>query len=168
MIKYLSVILLIVLGVACAESNSEIKQVPNQNKPIEKKIVESQNFDWLLGDWKRLHEQEGKQTFETWEKTNSMNYSGVGYTLQNGDTIKKEVMFLVKTESGWDLNVQPQDEPNPITFTMTSFTENEFVCENPELDFPKMIKYWKGDSTLKALVSGTDLEIEFEFEQRIK
>ncbi|MCK5776191.1 MAG: hypothetical protein KAH25_08445, partial [Bacteroidales bacterium] len=55
---------------------------------------------------------------------------------------------------------------SPITFKMTSYTDQEFICENKELDFPKSIKYWKEGKKIKAIVSGDDMEIAFEFERR--
>ncbi len=48
---------------------------------------------------------------------------------------------------------------------MAHFNEQEFTCENKELDFPKKIKYWKNGDRINALVSGDDLEISFEFER---
>lgn len=44
----------------------------NQKTVIESTntIKKSKNFDWLLGKWKRLkeEEEEGKETFENWKK----------------------------------------------------------------------------------------------------
>ena len=66
------------------------------------------------------------------------------------------------------MKVQPQDEPEPITFNMTNFNQQEFVCENKTLDFPKLIKYWKNGNKINALVSGDDMKISFEFEKTVK
>ena len=56
-----------------------------QNRPI--KI---ENFDWLLGKWKRLNDEVGKETFENWNKISLSKYLGIGFTMQRGDTIKRE------------------------------------------------------------------------------
>ena len=144
---------------SCGESaNKKTKIKVEENVSIE-------NFDWLLGNWKRNFEEQGKQTFEIWKKNSSSEYSGIGFTMQNNDTLKKEKIRLIKTNKKWVLEVQPQDEPTPIVFIMTSYSDQEFVCENRTLDFPKLIKYWKDGNKIKALVSGDDMEIPFEFER---
>lgn len=142
--------------------------VEKSKKEIEVKTTENvvnENFDWLLGNWKRNNEEKGKETFEVWEKSSNTEYSGIGFTLQNSDTLKQEKIKLVKIGGKWILEVQPQDEPKPITFNMTSYNDQEFICENKELDFPKLIKYWKNGNRINAIVSGGDLEISFEFER---
>ena len=162
--KYLGIIALLIISSlflgSCAENtNKETKTKVEENKSTE-------NFDWLLGDWKRNNEEAGKATFEVWTKISSYEYYGIGFTMQNNDTLKQEKIRLIKSGGEWDLKVQPQDELSPITFKMTSYTDQEFICENKELDFPKSIKYWKEGKKIKAIVSGDDMEIAFEFERR--
>lgn len=160
----------IVLLIAVATltfTSCEEKSKKDTKVKIEEKAV-SENFDWLLGNWKRNNEEEGKETFEVWNKINSSEYSGIGFTMQNGDTVKQENIKLIKIDRTWILEVQPQDEPSPITFNMTSYNEQEFTCENKELDFPKLIKYWKNGIKINALVSGDDMEISFEFERLVE
>ena len=144
---------------SCAENTKkEIKTKVEESKSIE-------NFDWLLGNWKRNFEAEGKETFEIWEKNSSSEYYGIGFTMQNNDTLKQEKIRLIKSGEKWVLEVQSPDEPTPIIFNMTSFSDQEFICENKVLDFPKLIKYWKDGNKIKAVVSGGDIEILFEFER---
>jgi hypothetical protein len=47
-------------------------------------IEKTKNFDRLLGKWERLNEEEGKETFENWNKIKEKEYSGIGFTIQNG------------------------------------------------------------------------------------
>lgn len=156
----LLIIITVLLFSSCTEkSKKETKEIKIEEKKTNK------NFDWLLGNWKRLNEEKGKETFEIWNKESNLEYSGIGFTMQNADTIKKEIMKLIKIEKKWFLKVQPQDEPAPITFTMTSHNQQEFICENKELDFPKLIKYWKNGNKINALVAGDDMKISFEFEK---
>lgn len=122
-------------------------------------------FDWLLGKWKRNNEEAGKETFENWEKKSNTKYVGLGFTMQNGDTIKQEKIRLIELNNNWSLKVQPQEEPESITFIMTSHNNEEFICENKELDFPNIIKYWKNGDKLNATVSGGEMKISFEFEK---
>ena len=123
------------------------------------------DFNWLLGKWKRLNEEEGKETFENWNAISKTEYSGIGFTMQGGDTIKQEEIQLIKTSGRWNFTVKAPEDPESIIFNGTSFNENEFICENLELDFPNKIKYWKNSENLKASVSYSEMEIPFEFEK---
>jgi len=125
----------------------------------------SENFDWLLGKWKRNNEEQGKETFENWEKISNSEYSGIGFTIQNGDTVKQEKIKLIKSNKKWILIVKVPEETESLTFKITDLNKKSFTCKNDSLDFPKMIKYWKDGVKIKALVSGDDLEIPFEFEK---
>ena len=161
--RYLRIIALITIPTlffsSCVDNNNT-----GAKTKIEKKTT-NKNFDWLLGNWKRNNEEDGKETFEVWTKISSSEYYGIGFTMQNNDTLKQEKIRLVKSGGKWELEVQPQDELNPIIFNMTSYNDQEFICENKALDFPKLIKYWKNGNKINALVSGDDMEISFEFER---
>ncbi len=126
-----------------------------------------ENFDWLLGNWKRTNEVKGKETFENWQKTNDTEYNGIGFTLQNSDTLSQEEMKLIKTNGKWNLLVKTPDEKDFIKFEMTEIAEDKFECKNDTLDFPKLIKYCKNGNKINAIVSGDSLKLSFEFE-RIK
>lgn len=151
------IIALSILILSC--KNDSIKE--NTNEQIEESI----NFDWLLGKWERLNEDEDKKTFENWLKVNDSEYVGIGFTMQNADTIKQERMQLVNKEGKWDLKVKTPDEKDFITFEMTNLSENEFICENTEIDFPNKIKYWIEGDRMSAVVSNSEIEISFEFEK---
>lgn len=161
--KYFRIIALITLSTlffsSCVETNNKETKLQVEEE------ISSGNFDWLLGNWKRNNEEGGKETFEVWIKIDSSEYHGIGYTLQNNDTVSQEAIRLVKTNGNWDLEVQSPNEPIPIVFNMTSYSDQEFICENKALDFPKMIKYWKNGSKINASVSGDEMEISFEFER---
>ncbi len=152
--KTLAIILLGVLIISCS-----------QTKKKQKTIKGTENFDWLLGKWKRLNEEEGKETFENWEKVRNIEYSGIGYTMQHGDTIKQEKIRLTKTNGKWNLIVTVPEEPQSITFNGINHSKDEFSCENKEIDFPNTIKYWKSGNKMNAMVSGKEIKILFEFEK---
>lgn len=125
------------------------------------------SFRWLLGSWERLDEEKGKSTFEIWKKVDEKEYSGFGFTLQNGDTIWQEHMRLKKDKDTWDLHIKAPEDPEPVIFRMTMSDSTGFTCENPEMEFPKKIKYWKSDVGFRASVSNEETEIQFEFAQRV-
>lgn len=132
---------------------------------IERMRQTEKNFNWLLGEWERLNEEEGNATFENWKKISSTEYAGIGYTMQEGDTIKQENIRLVKSNENWNLIVMVPEETESVTFLGTSHNENEFIAENHEIDLPNRIKYWRDGERLKASVSNAEMEIPFEFKK---
>lgn len=139
----------------------------NQNKKqeITKSTQELETFEWLLGNWKRLNEEKGKETFENWKRISEFEYAGIGFTMQNGDTIKQEKIKLNKVNNHWNLTVKTPNETQWTTFTGVNHSKNDFTCENNEIDFPSKIKYWKNGDNFNASVSGGDMIISFEFEK---
>ena len=158
-------ILILLIGILIISCNQNKKEKTKGDSNISEQIENSQNFDWLLGNWKRLDEEEGKETFENWDKISEMDYSGIGFTMQNGDTIKQEKIRLTKTNGKWNLTVKVPEESESITFNGVSHNENEFTCENNEIDFPNKIKYWKNGQKINASVSNSEMAISFEFEK---
>ena len=63
------------------------------------------------------------------------------------------------------MTVKVPEESESITFNGVSHNENEFICENNEIDFPNKIKYWRKGERINAMVSGGEMEISFEFEK---
>lgn len=159
--EFMRKILILILGVlmiSCSQGKKE-------NNKATLSIVKTENFDWLLGKWKRLNEEEGKETFENWIKVKETEYSGIGFTMQNGDTIKQEKIRLIKANDKWNLIVKVPEESGETRFSGVLHTASEFTCENNEIDFPNRIKYWKNGNRINALVSGGEMELSFEFER---
>ena len=156
-------LLIVLFGILIVSCNQ------NKNEALEKKTVEitieQTSFDWLLGNWERLGEKDGKRTFEKWQKISKNEYSGIGFTMKDKDTVWQETMKLVATDGTWNLLVKAPSDPKPTLFKMTNHTDNEFTCENHEIEFPNKIKYWKNGEKLNALVSNPEMEIPFEFEK---
>jgi hypothetical protein len=155
-------ILILILGISLISCNQETK---NQEKEPAATIEKTENFDWLLGDWKRLNETEGKETYEKWERINENEYVGIGFTMQYGDTIQQEKMNLLRLDQKWNLSVKMPDATEATTFIGTSHNTDEFTCENNKIDFPNKIKYWRNGEKLNASVSNSEMEITFEFEK---
>jgi len=120
------------------------------------------DFDYLIGHWERTNEQEGKKTFEIWERPDSLTYKGIGYTLRNTDTIWKEQMHLLKRDTTWQLDIQSADEP-VVSFKILKKTATTFLAHNPTHDFPTHIQYRYFDDTITAIVSSEEMEIPFIF-----
>ena len=157
--------LILLIGVLIISCNQNKKEGSKTNENSIELTDVAVNFDWLLGEWKRHDGETGKETFESWKKLSSSEYSGIGFTLQNGDTIEQERLKLIKFNGNWDLIVKVSEESESVIFKMTELKSDGFTCENDAHDFPKRIKYWKNGEKINALVSGDDLEIPFEFEK---
>lgn len=125
----------------------------------------TENFDWLLGKWQRTNEKQGKTTFENWEKNNNSEYNGIGFTIQNNDTINQEKMKIVEINGKWNLLVKTLEEKEFTQFEMSEIQEDMFEFKNDTLDFSKLIKYWKKGAEINALLSGNNFEIPFEFKR---
>lgn len=117
--------------------------------------------NFLLGKWQRVNDKPGKTTYENWEQ----DYTGIGFTLQEKDTVFKEILSIVKKNDTLYLQVEAVNE-TPTLFKFTQQTDSSFVCENPTNAFPTKIEYWLENKELKAKVSSTEYNVEFIFEKK--
>ena len=123
------------------------------------------NFDFLLGEWKRTNDEEGKRTFENWEKKNDSTYIGEGSTLQDNDTIWKENMILSPVNGDWYLQVKTPEDKESTDFKVIDYENDSFTSENRLNEFPKTIRYWKTDNILNAEIADDTIKIPFIFEK---
>lgn len=105
------------------------------------------------------------ETFEIWSKVTDSEYTGFGATLQDGDTLWYENIKLIKSNNLWNFEVTGQGETSPTVFKLTSIEKGKFISENDQNEFPKKIKYLTSENELKALISGDDMEVAFDFER---
>lgn len=125
--------------------------------------IDNANFDWLLGNWKRINEAEGLQTFEHWKQINDTEFRGLGYTLKASDTIWQESIKLIKLEEQWNYIVKLPNAKTPTIFKVTKIEAASFTCENPDNEFPKKIRYTKVEKGINAVTSGDGKVILFQF-----
>lgn len=156
--KYTLLILLIVVT-AC-------KQAKETATPSEQtEVVQLADFEWLEGKWQRTNEDQGKQTFENWEKISEQEYKGLGYTLQAGDTVFLERITLRHSGDNWTFEVLQKGAKVATVFELTEITNNSFICKNDQNDFPKEIQYIGRQDQLNAIISGEDVMIPFDFKR---
>lgn len=125
--------------------------------------INKDNFDWLLGNWQRTNEAEGRQTYERWKRVNDNELKGWGYTLVASDTVWQESIRLIKSDDIWNFEVSQQDSKTPTIFKVTKIEMTSFTCENPENEFPKKIRYTKVEKGINAVISGDGKVILFQF-----
>lgn len=116
--------------------------------------------DFILGNWTRLNDAEGKTTYEIWNS----DFTGIGFTMQNKDTVFKEILSIVELDGKLVYKVEGVNEEHTL-FTFTQQSKNSFVCENPDNEFPKVIEYVLEDDQLNAVISAGKDSIEFIFEK---
>ena len=124
----------------------------------EKSTLNKPSF--LIGSWERINDENNSNTFENWKS----DFTGIGYTLKESDTVFKEIMSIVSLNDTLRLKVEGVNE-QPVFFKFTSQTDTSFVAENPTHDFPTKINYWLENEQLKASVSNKEFSIEFIFEK---
>lgn len=155
--KHIFLTIMVLCCLSCEEKN-KIKAEPSEE------VVVDKNFDWLIGNWERTNEKEGKQTFENWVKINKDKYQGLGFTMKDKDTIWKETISMIKVSGTWNFEVKGKADSLSTVFIVTEIDESSFICENKENEFPKKIGYSKSEKGILAVISGGDMEIPFEFE----
>lgn len=145
--KSYSILLIITLlfpFVSCKNSNGK-------NKTFDK----IEKINWLLGSWENKSE-EGILS-EIWEKKNDSTFIGESYFIREKDTLHSERIEV--KQKGEDLlyipTVKGQNNDKPVTFKLTTSTENEFTFENPAHDYPQKIVYkMVNANSLVATISG--------------
>lgn len=123
----------------------------------------SQNFDWLIGAWQRTNDEQGRQTYEYWNKSHDSLYIGFSYTLQGSDTVFSEKVLLNRKKTQWSYDVVLANDSTKIPFLFTDFTDISFVCENPANDFPKKIMYQMRGDSIYATISGGGAPVDYWF-----
>ena len=115
---------------------------------------------FIIGSWERLNDELGNSTFENWNS----DFTGIGYTLKNSDTVFKENLSIIELNDTLFLEVTGVNE-NPTLFKFTNQHNTSFTCENKLNEFPKEINYRIENDSLKASVSNEEFSIDFIFKR---
>ena len=122
--------------------------------------------EWLLGTWNRTNAKPGRTGIEEWKKVSDTELHGRGISMKGTDTTFIEKIKIVKKEDTLYYVADVAHNKNEIVFKFISLTNNSFVCENPNHDFPKKISYQFDGNVLKASISGDGKSIEYLFERK--
>lgn len=121
---------------------------------------------WLVGEWQRTNEKPERTTIELWELQDNGNLKGVGLTTEGDELVFKEELTLQLEGEKIQYIADVPDNLQLTAFLLTESSDDKMVFENPEHDFPKKISYERlTDDTMKAVVSGNEKEIVFEFKR---
>lgn len=124
-------------------------------------------FEWLVGEWARTDDVKGQHTFENWSRGEGQEYMGLGWTMEEQDTVFKENLRLTQVNEVWNLEVTGVNE-EPTYFAFIEQGESNFTCENPENQFPNQITYRREGEKLLASIAGSGQEITFHFERAVE
>jgi hypothetical protein len=117
--------------------------------------VKFKKLHWLAGRWERTNNKPGQSGSETW--------SGVAVTLKGKDTVFVERSTLEIKGDDIFYNALVTGSAKPVPFKLTSVTDDSFVCENPQHDFPKKISYKLTGNRIYATISGNGKTIPYNF-----
>ena len=114
----------------------------------------SQNFDWLIGNWRV--ERPKETNLEVWEKKSNNRYTAKSFSIKNKDTSLFETIELIKSNEVWSyiVTTNNQNDNKPVSFELVFIGNKEFICLNLHHDFPKRIAYRLVDKTLFASIEG--------------
>jgi hypothetical protein len=121
-----------------------------------------EHLDWLTGNWRRINDEEGRQTFESWKKASDQEYRGYGYTLSGTDTVFREDLRILFKDQKVQYEVAGVQEA-PVYFEFIGQDVNAFACSNPVNEFPKNIEYIYQNDTIFATIMGEASSIVFVF-----
>lgn len=157
--KKLAIIASLFIFICCNSKKEKINE-------IEAETSQKSDFDFLIGEWIRINETEGNSTFENWEKLNDSTYLGHGFTMKGKDTIWEEKVVLSPVQNIWYFRVKSPSDSISTDFKLTEQTDSSFICENPQNEFPKIIKYLKKGKNLYAEITDGENTIAFEFQKK--
>jgi len=120
---------------------------------------------WIAGSWKLTNADKGETGREQWTQFSDTAWQGLGVTLNGRDTVSREKLnLIIKNERVYYI-ADVRGNPEPVWYRLTEISDNGFVCENLEYDFPKRIEYRKQGNKIKATISGDGKFIDYVFKR---
>lgn len=127
---------------------------------------QQKEFAWLKGTWKL----KDKSIYESWNvSSDGKTLEGSSFRIKGTDTVAMEQIRFTHDKEGFHyIPDVPGDQP-PVDFKVTQHNAESFVAENPQHDFPKLIRYRyiRKDSKdfIEAAIEGDGKVIPYFFER---
>jgi hypothetical protein len=123
-------------------------------------------FSWLIGTWKVTD----KNMFETWSRAGDhKSLNGTSYKVSASDTTVLEQTRIVFKQNSFYYIADVSGNQAPVNFAITWFDGVSFVAENPQHDFPKVIRYklvrTEGKEFINASIEGDGKVVPYTFEK---
>ena len=112
------------------------------------------DISWISGDWQTA--SGGKaQIEEHWTPVAGATMMGMSRTVAGEKTVEFEYLRIEQRADGIFYVAHPKARCPGTDFKLTRASATEAIFENPQHDFPKVIRYEKrADGTLQAAISG--------------
>ena len=124
-------------------------------------------LQWLAGEWNRTNTKPGKSGVEKWVLKAATELQGWGISMRGTDTAFVEKLKMIIKDNNIYYVADVPGNKEPTLFKLTKITDNEFVCENPEHNFPKQITYVRDGDKMKATISGNGKSFDYLFEKKL-
>ncbi len=142
-----------------------IYTIGNNRKTVDEfQQQETENFDWMIGEWTRINGKKEIMTTEKWEKTPGNIYTGTGLSVKKSENVFRENLRLLRKNGKWIYEVTGVNA-DTTNFILTSISANSFTAVNPDNPFPKKINYQAENGKLIAEISDDEKKILFEFKK---
>ena len=104
------------------------------------------------GTWKMISDK--IEYYEEWRLINDSELIGIGFSTEEGDTVLSEELYLKKFSEQWAYVALPVSQTITL-FALSEYSENKFIFENKEHDYPQKIIYeFTADGKLNAATEG--------------
>jgi hypothetical protein len=129
-------------------------------------FAQQKEFNWLLGTWKL----KDKNIYERWSlASDGKSFEGLSFRVKEKDTIVTEKIRFMFDGSAFHYMPDVAGPQGEIDFKITTFSSTSFVAENPQHDFPKLIRYAfvrkEGRDYLEAAIEGNGKVIPYNYER---
>ena len=147
----------VVVGLACP-----VLLAQERRPPARARIGD---MAWLAGEW--IMDDKGTSVEERWTTPAAGAMLAVSRTVKGDRMVAFEYLRIVERDTGLVYVAQPGGRL-PTEFVLTSLAGRTATFENPEHDFPTMIRYsLRADGSLEARVSDGARQTEtFVFKRR--
>lgn len=100
--------------------------------------AQQKEFSWLIGTWKL----KDKNVFETWKiSADKKTLEGYSFRVKKGDTLAMEKIRFTYDGASYHYTPDVSGPQGEVDFKITKYDGSSFVAENPQHDFPKVIRY---------------------------
>ncbi|HSW53802.1 MAG TPA: DUF6265 family protein [Ignavibacteriaceae bacterium] len=104
------------------------------------------------GTWKMISDK--IEYYEEWRLINGSELIGIGFSIEEGDTVLSEELYVKKFADKWAYIALPLNQTITL-FALSEYSENKFIFENQEHDYPQNIIYeFTADGKLNAATEG--------------
>lgn len=117
------------------------------------------------GKWKL--EIEKGEVYEEWNMVNDTEIIGTSYYFENDEKKILEILYIKKFADQWAYVALPKGQPITL-FALAEFTQDKYVFENLEHDFPQKLTYKflsedRIEVTIEGVEDGKEKRIEIGF-----